>query len=592
MIIDPGHPFSQPYADLIDSLEDQIRLGVEQPAETSFVYQSNTRSYPLPRSASDVLRVTGMNDSNFTVFAPRRDYNFRNNQIIWVDEPENPAGIPLDDRPNFPDSNSRFEVEYTFRERPTGLNDLNPGSVIGTLIRAFSREIKLLYEQMDEAYRRAFIDVATGVALDNVVALLGVTRNPETKARGIVTFRRQRTDRSLVIPLNTQVADTRGYIFVTTEQVTFAEGAANVDAPIEALEPGPNSNAERETITVMPTPPPGVTGVTNNERVIGGQDPETDELLRERAKNALARAGNATLTAIEFAVRELDEVREVQVLDRSKDETIPLGEVRVRYVGSNATGVQQVVDRTRAAGVLARLESVETILVSGTFYAIASPNGTPGAIDSFLVAVRNTLSSLNIGESFSVRRLNSLAFNADLADIAEAQLYHDRQGVCNPFSEPLDPGCTPVPEPFLVESTELVQSDEENLRVKLLTGLQVSAIRTGENTVEIDLQLLDDTASAVTFNNYSLDLGVNFRASLRNAPTQPPERIGSITPTLQFTNSSIATLTITAEDVSNFDPGFDPERHNPEVTVTINASLYPSLTPVQTAIDLSTVIST
>ncbi len=586
MIIDPGHPFSQPYADLIDSLEDQIRLGVEQPAETSFVYQSNTRSYELPRSATDVLRVTGMNDSNFTVFAPQRDYNFRNNQILWVDEPENPTQIPLDDRPKFPDSNSRFEVEYTFRERPTGLNDLNPGSVIGTLIRAFSREIKLLYEQMDEAYRRAFINVATGVALDNVVALLGVTRNPDTKARGFVTFRRQRTNQSVTIPLNTEVADTRGYVFVTTEQVTFAEGAATVDAAIEALEPGPNSNAERETITVMPTPPPGVTQVTNNEPVIGGQNPETDELLRERAKNALARAGNATLTAIEFAVRDVDRVQEVEVLDHTKDDTIPLGVVRVRYAGGEPTEVQRVVDRTRAAGIMAQLDAVRTITISGTFYAIAQPNGAEGAINAFLSSVRGTLSALNIGESFSLRRLNALAFNAGLADIAEAQLYHDRQGACNPFNEPPEPNCTPVSESFLVDSTELVQPDSEHLRVILLTAVEVLASRTVENTVEIDLQILDNTGTAVNFNNYSLDIGVNLRASLQNNPNEE-QRIGSITRAVQFTNSSTATLTITAEDVSNFDPGFNSQIHNPEVEVTLNTALYPSLTNDRATINLA-----
>ena len=40
-----------------------------------------------------------------------------------------------------------------------------------------AREFKLIYEQMDQAYRRAFIDYAQGFALDNVVALLGISRN-------------------------------------------------------------------------------------------------------------------------------------------------------------------------------------------------------------------------------------------------------------------------------------------------------------------------------------------------------------------------------------------------------------------------------
>ena len=55
-------------------------------------------------------------------------------------------------------------------------------------MRAISREFKLLYEQMDQAYRRAFIDYAQGVALDNVVALLGISRNLALPAQGEVTF--------------------------------------------------------------------------------------------------------------------------------------------------------------------------------------------------------------------------------------------------------------------------------------------------------------------------------------------------------------------------------------------------------------------
>ena len=64
--------------------------------------------------------------------------------------------------------------------------------------------MKLLYEQMDQAYRRAFVDEANGAALDNVVALLNVTRNPALKARGEVTFfLKSATDRNVPIPAGT-----------------------------------------------------------------------------------------------------------------------------------------------------------------------------------------------------------------------------------------------------------------------------------------------------------------------------------------------------------------------------------------------------
>ncbi|HEX2172927.1 MAG TPA: hypothetical protein VHL09_10840, partial [Dehalococcoidia bacterium] len=171
-MIDPGHPFSVPYENLIAALEDRIRYGVEQPDRARFVFQRAVTSYELPRTAYAVTRVSGLRGGHFAVFVAGLHFQFSNNRVIWIDE-----GVR-------PDENSRLEVEYTYRERPAGLTDFNPGSVVGTLVRAVAREMKLIYEQMDEAYRRAFIDVASGVALDNVVALLGLGRNPALPARG------------------------------------------------------------------------------------------------------------------------------------------------------------------------------------------------------------------------------------------------------------------------------------------------------------------------------------------------------------------------------------------------------------------------
>src|SRR5215218_4468109 len=199
-MIDLGKPFSEAYKDIIDALEDRVRNGVEQPDRVQFTYKGTVSSYELPRQAYAVTRVMGIvGGSNergqFFEFVPGRDFRFSNNRIIWLD------GVAQ------PREGSRFEVEYTYRERPAGLTDFNPGSVVGTLVRAVARQMKLIYDQMDEAYRRAFIDEATGVALDNVVALLGVVRNPAQKAKGEVKFFRNRPDNEDVpIEVGTRVA--------------------------------------------------------------------------------------------------------------------------------------------------------------------------------------------------------------------------------------------------------------------------------------------------------------------------------------------------------------------------------------------------
>lgn len=641
-MIDLGKPFSEAYKDIIDALEDRVRNGVEQPDRVQFTYKGTVSTYELPRQAYAITRVTGVvggpsERGRFFEFTPGQDFRFSNNRIIWLDGEAQPR------------EGSRFEVEYTYRERPAGLTDFNPGSVVGTLVRAVAREMKLIYDQMDEAYRRAFIDEATGAALDNVVALLGVTRNPPLSAKGEVTFfLRGATDTPVVIPADTRVADESGRTFRTVEAgvilqeqdefrvqsdgvlrvtdliaelvgiwprevdpdpdlklntkdppfteederaITLADGVRSegqlrvryrpksVTVPIEAVQPGPEGNVNAETIVIMPTPPRGVDGVVNEEPVTGGVLPEPDDQLRERAKHALEQAGNATLNAIRFGVLDVDGVEGVEIIDHSVDDTVPLGEVRVRYFGGDRTEVLQAVEETRAAGVLARLDEIEQVLVSGDFYLIPAPNAPSGAVSQFLSAVVEVIGALAIGEPLSIRRLNALVYDVPgLADVAEAQLKHDRGGTAG----------QPVTDPLLIGPTELVRPDVSNLGAVLVGALRVAASRRVGTGNELDLQLLDADGNPIEWGNFALDLTVTLLARLQTAPDQPPSRVGSITRTVTWNDADTVTLTITAGDIAGLQPGYRPEDHLPNVDVVVAAAAFPGILNAEDAtIDLT-----
>ena len=631
-MIDLGNPFSRPYQSLIDSLEESIRLGVEQPATDSFTFQSSISSYELRFQAAAVTRVTGLlGGSVFTVFTPGVHYNFSNNRILWV----NTAEKPLD--------GGRLEVEYTYRERPSGLTDFNPGSVVGTLVRAMAREMKLIYEQMDQAYQRAFIDYASGVALDNVVALLGITRNPAVAAKGSVTFTRKKAaDRPYPIPLGTRVSDEGGRIFTTTleglltnafsEQLVTPGGtlvtlanqiasvtgvwpaAANPDTapaltlaapadskkpfgeaenefnllavppagelrvryvaksitlPVLAAEPGPDGNVNAGTITIMPTPPTGIQGVSNPLPLVDGRPAESDEQLRERARFHLERLGNATLNAIKFAVLDIDGVEGVQVTDHNQDVAIPLGEVHVSYSGGTLEQVQKVVEDTRAAGILAVLNSISNVLVSGAVYVVPDVSVPVSAAASYKTALVDALNALEIGKPLSIRKLNALVYGiSGLADVAEAQLSSG--------------GTLISADPFLVKRTELVRPDINNLSVVLLTGLHVAANTHNLAASTLELQVTSQSGT-VTFQNFSLNLTIAFRAKLKTAPDAIPTFIGSLARSVTFSASSSATFQI--EDASI--PGYNPADHDPHLDITISATAYPGLPGVDAAIILS-----
>lgn len=226
MTVDPGRPFSKAFRTLIDEMEERIRQGVEVPATISKYYTEEQSAYPLPQNVYAVTDVGALSKSIYTKFLPGVHFRLNNHLLVWTD------------MENTPDEGALMTINYTYRDQPAGLTDFNPGSVTGTLIRAFSHEMKLLYDQIDEAYRRAFIDQAQGVALDNVVALMGVVRNAARFAEGAVTFFVEATPNSdILVPAGVRVADESGREFVTlaagTISITTTDIAPLVDYQVK-----------------------------------------------------------------------------------------------------------------------------------------------------------------------------------------------------------------------------------------------------------------------------------------------------------------------------------------------------------------------
>lgn len=578
-MLDPGRPFSatHSYLDLIHALEEQIRNGVQQVDQARFVFKTSESSYELPRWADAITTVSGVVANTPTMFQPGVDFDLRNNRLLWR----------LDAAATRPDDATRFTVQYTYRDRPSGLTDFTPGSVISTLVCAVAHELKLLYEQMDEAYRRAFIDTASGVALDNVVALLGVSRKLAKNARGKVTFRRKDTARAVTIRQNTTVATESGLTFATVADAVLGVGVATLDVAIEAQEPGPEGNVEADTIVIMPTPPPGLGSVTitNPEPLKEGQVQESDAQLRERAKFRLERSGNATLNAIKFAVLEqVDGVLGVEVTDHSVDASIPLGEVRVRYSGeADRLAVERVVNQTRAAGVLAQVGAITRILIAGRFYVIPDTSGTD-ATAVFRASVVDAIQALGIGEPLSLRRLNALAYSIPgLADVAEAQLTHNRA----------DSETTDVTDPFLARPTEQLQPDDSDITVIRLNAFQMTASRDPAAT-RLSVQLgrvqgEPEVFTPGTFRDVTLDVQLTVRARLLAKPDDAPERVGSLIQSLHFTQADTATLVIpdTAILATPENPvGYRPTVHNPNgVEIVLQAAAFPGLQPTTRTVD-------
>lgn len=581
MTIDPGDPFlpGHDFASLVQRLQDSLLLGVEHEQTARFRVGPGVTVYPLPREITGVTLVSGLSRKVATTFTPGADYTVSLSRVVWQDA-----------APQLPDPGSPLDVTFRYREQPTGLTDVGPGSVAGTLLRAVGREMALLYQQVNEAYRRAFLDTASGVALDGVVALLGVTRNAATAASGTVRFSRRQGGSRVVVPASFVVEDRAHRRYVTTAPATLADGELSAEAAVQALEPGPSGNNAAGTLVVMPTPATGVDGVTNPDPIDGGQPAESDAELRERARHVLEGAGHATMSALEFAVRDVDGVEDVTVIDHSVDPGVQLGEVRVRYSAGGSEqrkeeiydAVVKAVESTRPAGVLAVVEQVREVKIAGQLVVMPGEGGAAAAATQYAHAVDAAIGATGIGQALSQRRLLSLVYSTPgLADVLEARLTFTRE-----LPAPHLPASGAVGDLLPVDHSERTIST--GIAVVLVAGLRGSpptAPAAPSDPVVITVEILAG-GQPLTLADARVQFQVEVRTGLLTTPTLPPAVIATAVKEVTFSGSSTATLALTTDGAGGDLHGYRHGDHDPNTTATLTLVGFPGVPPATTALVL------
>jgi uncharacterized phage protein gp47/JayE len=160
-----------------------------------------------------------------------------------------------------------------------------------------------------------------------------------------------------------QFAYLTGYDTTHTEGgIGFTSGDANgakywdyftataVDAPVEAVENGPDSNTAPNTIETMPDPPGGIENVTNKNEVDGGNREENDEELRERAKVELSQGSRASVPALFGAVSSVEGVTSVSVFKINVDSNETTDGFEIVAEGGDSQDIADAIFETMAAG--------------------------------------------------------------------------------------------------------------------------------------------------------------------------------------------------------------------------------------------------
>lgn len=163
------------YEEIRDSILFQITRGIINEKHVFELYRTKYKLDITP--VREIVKVEGLMNGVRHVFKRGVDYRLVDDMIEWLADGDKP------------DDKTPFYVNYIVNE-PSGITDINPGSVVRTIVEAISREIDYLYAQLNQVYLAGFIDTASGSALDLVVSLLGVERKPAEPATGVVTFGR------------------------------------------------------------------------------------------------------------------------------------------------------------------------------------------------------------------------------------------------------------------------------------------------------------------------------------------------------------------------------------------------------------------
>jgi len=317
----------------------------------------------------------------------------------------------------------------------TTLTNLNPGSVVRTVLEVIAKVFSELYQLVLTVTRAGFVQTAEGKWLDLKVRELGLVRKPGTLAGGYVTFyRKAAKDEAVIIPEGTIIKtfpSSRGdvYRFRTRAEAVIEAGASEVFTEADAVEIGSAYNVGKGTITKMSSYISGVDGVINKDIDLGsglrgwqiniGTNPETDDTLRNRAIyrwDELGVGGNAD--AYRSWVLAVPGITSVQILDN-----FPFGPGTVGLIVASENGlptpelinavhewVSQKKPLTATIHVLSPIPKIVNLeLVLERFSTFEQIN-----VEEWVrVRLLSMNSSLAIGEKLIMSRLIALIMQVD-----------------------------------------------------------------------------------------------------------------------------------------------------------------------------------
>lgn len=322
-------------------------------------------------------------------------------------------------------------VEYTLQsiiQRNSGVSNINPGSVLRTLVEVFSESEDTANYYLEYVYRCMDIDNCYGEDLDRSVKILGLIRETPKTAIGEITLYTgdSPAEYDIEIPYG-YIVSTRpnrnGEVtefYISDSNVVLKAGESEINVAITCTEPG-LVYIPAGTIDVMSQSLQGINSIINKNSINGGRNTESDEEFRTRIKNIRETFGKSTNDAIAAAVNEVPGVTRSRVIDMYNGigttgvivvtDVIPppesvVAEVEATVRATKASGIHPIIEYSNIKGVDIEIEVVGVELSENDYTAIAT-------------AINKYCNSLNAGQEFIIKQMERKALNA--IDITEAE---------------------------------------------------------------------------------------------------------------------------------------------------------------------------
>jgi phage-related baseplate assembly protein len=181
-------------------------------------------------------------------------------------------------------TNMISEYESVYKASTGVAKTLADGDPVRIWIYAQALRIYALYQLIDQAAKYNLLKYSTGDYLDNLAALVGITRAAAEAATVTIRFTLSAARSSAVgIDAGTRVSPDGSIFFATNEYAEIPAGSLCIDVTAQCQETGTVGNGYvAGQITTLVDPIRYVASVTNTTESQGGADEENDDSLRGR----------------------------------------------------------------------------------------------------------------------------------------------------------------------------------------------------------------------------------------------------------------------------------------------------------------------